>query len=105
MWRAANAVISGLVVVASVIVVAGDASGITVVLAFGPYEKPQPPGFSAADIKDLRSLTKKFEARTKPALAFLWERLSEPARQAMTDLRWLARAQAKALKAAAGAGL
>src|SRR5882757_9083933 len=54
MWRAANAVISGLIMVASAIVVL-VMLGITVVLALGPYQKPQPPGFVAADIKDLRS--------------------------------------------------
>src|SRR5271170_7819768 len=43
MWSAANAVISGLVVVASVIVVV-VMIGISVVLALGPYEKPHEPG-------------------------------------------------------------
>src|SRR5215469_14010216 len=73
MWAAANAVISVLVML-----------GISVVLALGPYEKPHEPGFSAADIKDLSSLTEKLQTHTRPVMAFLWGHLSEPTRQAIT---------------------
>src|SRR5579862_5116462 len=70
MWASANAVISGLVVVASVIVVL-VMLGISVVLALGPYEKPHEPGFSAADIKDLSSLTEKLKAHSRPVMGLL----------------------------------
>src|SRR5580704_13939986 len=60
MWRAANAVISGLVVVASVTVVLAM-TGITAALTFGPYQREQPAGFSPADIKDLGALVAKFK--------------------------------------------
>jgi putative peptidoglycan lipid II flippase len=83
MWAAANAVISGLVVVATVIVVL-VMLGISAVLALGPYEKPHEPGFSAADIKDLSSLTEKLKTGSRPVMGFLWQHLSEPTRQAAT---------------------
>src|SRR5580700_7496538 len=44
MWRAANAVISGLLAVASVLSVV-VMLGITGVLKFGPYSREQPAGF------------------------------------------------------------
>jgi len=96
MWRAANAVISGLVMVASAIVVLAII-GISAVLAFGPYQRVQPAGFSAADIKDLGSLTVRFKNDSNPALKFLWERFSEDTRQAIRNYDG-SRAQAKAIK-------
>src|ERR1700683_98292 len=82
LWAAANAVISGLLVVAGIISIV-VMLGITGVLRWGPYEREQPPGFSAADIKDLRLLADRFKEHSQPAVAFLWERFSEPTRQAI----------------------
>src|SRR5580704_17213809 len=96
MWHAANAVISGLLVVAIIISIAAML-GITGVLRVGPYEREQPPGFSAADLKDLRSLTEKLREHPKPALAFLWQQFSEPTRQAIANYDG-SRLASKALK-------
>jgi putative peptidoglycan lipid II flippase len=98
MWRAANAVISGLVMVASVIVVLAIV-GISALLAFGPYQRVQPAGFSAADIKDLGSLAVRFKKDSDPALKYLWERLSESTRQAVLEYDG-SRAQSRAIKEA-----
>src|SRR5580704_1733069 len=97
MWRAANAVISGLLAVASVLSVV-VMLGITGVLKFGSYSREQPAGFSVADFKDLDELTKKFKEQSTPAMAFLWERFSEPTRQAVLNYNG-SRAASKALKA------
>ena len=97
MWAAANAVISGLLVVASVIVVV-VMIGISVVLALGPYEKPHEPGFSAADIKDLSSLAEKLKTHSRPVMGLLWTNFSEPTRQAVATYD-NSRARGKELKA------
>jgi putative peptidoglycan lipid II flippase len=96
MWAAANAVISGLLVVASLISILAML-GITGVLRMGPYEREQPLGFSAADIKDLRTFADKFKEHSEPAIAFLWEHFSGPTRQAITAFDG-SRAASKALK-------
>ena len=97
MWNAANAVISGLIVVASVIVVVAMI-GISIVLALGPYEKPHAPGFSPPDIKDLSSLTEKLKTNSRPVMGLLWTNFSEPTRRAVTAYDE-SRARGKELKA------
>jgi putative peptidoglycan lipid II flippase len=85
LWRAANAVISGLLAVASIITIL-VMLGITIFLASGYLaSKPLPP-FSAKNVKDVRALAAKLERPNDslaPLAQFLTNRLSESSREAM----------------------
>jgi putative peptidoglycan lipid II flippase len=82
MWRAANAVISGLVAVASVITVL-VMLGITVFLASGYLSnKPLPP-FDARNIKNVRLLANSIERPDDPLVQFLQSHFSGATREAM----------------------
>ena len=85
LWRAANAVISGLLAVASIITIL-VMLGITIFLASGYLaSKPLPP-FSAKNVKDVRALAAKLERPNDslaPLAQFLTNRLSEASREAM----------------------
>src|SRR5277367_4501940 len=85
MWRSANAVISGLLAVASLLSLLAMLA-LTAVLHYGPYERELPPGFAPADFKDLSALAKKLTDHDTPALAYLWQRISEPTRLALSTV-------------------
>ncbi len=82
MWRAANAVVSGLVAVASAITVV-VMLGITVFLASGYLGSNPLPPFSAKNMKDVRSLAAKLERVDDPLAQFLLSRLSDASRETM----------------------
>ncbi|MDB6016489.1 MAG: putative lipid flippase MurJ [Pedosphaera sp.] len=80
MWRAANAVISGLLVSATLIIVLAVAA-ISIVLAVGPYGKPRAATLSGDDLRNLRSFSVKLKEHTGPVSKFLWEGFSDATRQ------------------------
>ena len=85
LWRAANAVISGLIAVASAITVLVMV-GITIFLASGRLEN-QPLGpFATNDLRDIKLFAARLEhphEELAPLAQFLTNRLSAPSRQAM----------------------
>jgi putative peptidoglycan lipid II flippase len=80
MWRVANAVISGLVVVASIIV-AVVMIGISIALAVGSHHQAGPATLSVSEVKDVRSFAAKLKQHSAPVSEFLWEQLSDPLHQ------------------------
>ena len=84
MWRAANAVISGLLSAASVICLV-VMLGITLFLA-SDYFKPQTlPPFADKNLKDVRSFAVIMTRHNGPLSQFLWEHFSEPLRVELAD--------------------
>ena len=75
MWRAANAVISGLLLAATVIV-AIVMLGLTVALALQPRGREGVNAFSDDNIKDLRVITSRLKSRADPVSAWLWQQFS-----------------------------
>src|SRR3954469_13259854 len=80
MWRAANAVISGLVVSASALV-AVVLIGISIALAVGTPRQEGPPRLLLTEIKDVRTFANRLKQHSAPVSQFLWERLSAPMQQ------------------------
>ena len=78
-WRAANAVISGLIAVASAITLAAIL-GISVYLASGHLENKVLPPFTTNNVKEVRVLAAKLERQADPLSQFIWGRLSEGTR-------------------------
>src|ERR1700722_3123887 len=85
LWRAANAVISGLIAVASAITVLVMV-GITIYLASGRLEN-QPLGpFATNDLRDVKMFAARLEIphpELAPLAQFITNRLSEPSRRAI----------------------
>ena len=81
MWRAANAVISGLVVSASIIVVL-VMMGISAYLAWRPQGREGANEFAANNIEDVRSLSRRLGKQTDSISAYVWQQLPQ-ATQAM----------------------
>jgi putative peptidoglycan lipid II flippase len=85
MWRAANAVISGLVVVASIITLLAIL-GISLFLASGYLARQMLPPFSAKNIKNVQAFAADLEkpkTQALPLAQFIHAHLSEASLQAM----------------------
>jgi putative peptidoglycan lipid II flippase len=80
MWRAANAVISGLIVAASIIT-AIAMLGITLVLGLQPKGKEGAAPFTEENVKDVRSLAARLSKQSDPVSRFLWDRFSPATRE------------------------
>src|SRR5580692_11542336 len=85
LWRAANAVISGLIAVASAITVIVMV-GITIYLSSGHLDNQPLGAFATNDLRDVKLFAARLEhphEELVPLAQFITNRLSEPSRQAM----------------------
>src|SRR5581483_6121664 len=79
MWRAANAVISGLLAVASIITLIVIA-GISIFLASGYFKERTLPPFDDKSLVDVRSLASIMSRHDGPLSQYMWDHFSEPLR-------------------------